>query len=138
MTMSWWGPNSIQLSIRDTRMHGRMPKEWVEQFCLDIFEYSEAKVLFKPSDISLPQMASLPFPETTSFGPLLQLPAQQASINVTLAGKNHTFDYDNPDSVCGIPEAIRNTALLWGIFSAVLMATLVGIDRVCADFPWSW
>ena len=126
---SWstWGSNtgnSIQLSIRDTRLHGNMPVEWVQQFCLAIFKYNDARVLFKPIDIGLKQsLYSIQF----DFGPLIQVPARQASINVTLAGKNYTFDYDNPNSVCGIPEAVRVTALLWGIFAAGLLITLGGI-----------
>ncbi|KAL3133112.1 hypothetical protein ABBQ38_007011 [Trebouxia sp. C0009 RCD-2024] len=127
---SWsaWGSNtgnSIRLSIRDTRLHGNMPMEWVQQFCLAIFSYSDARVLFKPIDIgSIQSLYSVKF----DFGPLIQVPAQQASINVTLAGKNYTFDYDNnPSSVCGIPEAVTVTALLWGIFAAGLLITLGGI-----------
>lgn len=129
---SWsaWGNNtgnSIQLSIKNSYLHGGMPKEWVQQFCLAIFQYSEAKVLLKPSDVSVPQSTYLPFPETVPFGPLIQLPAQRASINVSLAGKSYTFDYDNPNSVCGIPEAVKVTALLWGLFAALLLLTLVAI-----------
>lgn len=126
---SWstWGSNtgnSIRLSIRDTRLHGNMPIEWVQQFCLAIFKYSDAWVLFKPIDIGSVQS---PYPLQFDFGPLIQVPAQQASINVTLASKNYTFDYDNPNSVCGIPEAIRVTALLWGTFTAGLLITLGGV-----------
>lgn len=129
---SWsaWGSNtgnSVQLSVRDTHLRGKMPREWVEQFCLAIFKYSEAKVLLKPSDVNMPQLAALPISETMLFGPLIQLPAQQASINVSLAGKSYTFDYDNPNSVCGIPKAIEVTALLWSIFAALLLLTFFSI-----------
>ena len=58
---------------------------------------------------------------------MIELPAQQASINVTLAGKDYTFCYDQPDSVCGIAHAARNTAVLWSIFAAILVAMLVCI-----------
>ena len=126
-TWAAWGGqtgNSIQLSILNTRLHGRMPRQWVQQFCLAIVKSSDARVLFKPIDIA-----------TTIFGrsgqsllgPLIQLPAQHASINVTLASKSYSFDYNNPDSVCGIAHAARNTALLWGIFAALLVATLICI-----------
>ena len=104
-----------------------MPTEWVQYFCLAIFRYNNAQVLFRPPEVSLPQLPSMPIPTTVPFGILVELPAQHASINVTLAGKNHTFDYDNPNSVCGIPEAVRVTALLWGIFAAGLLITLGGI-----------
>lgn len=129
---SWsaWGSstgNSLRLSIQDTRLHGGMPKEWVQQFCLAIFRYSEAQVLFRPPELSLPRLPVMPTPMVVEFGDAIQLPAQQASINVTLAGKNHTFDYNNPDSVCGIPEAGRITGMVWGIFSAALLVALVGI-----------
>lgn len=129
---SWsaWGGstgNSIRLSIRDTRLHGGMPKEWVQQFCLAIFRYSDPQVLFRPPELSLPLLLSGQTVLTVEFGDVIQLPAQQASFNVTLAGKTNTFDYNNPDSVCGIPEAGRTTALVWGIFSAGLLVTLVCI-----------
>ena len=46
---------------------------------------------------------------------------------MTLASKTYSFDYNNPDSVCGITHAARNTALLWGTFAALLLATLICI-----------
>lgn len=122
-TWSAWGSltaNSIQLSILNTRLHGSMPKQWVQQFCLAIVKSSDSRVLFKPSVVSL-------FSDSFTFGPLIQLPAQHASINASLGNKTYTFDYDNPDSVCGIPDAARNTGLLWGIFVGLLLATLTCI-----------
>ena len=104
-----------------------MPKEWVQQFCLAIFRYSDAQVLFRPPELSLPLLLSMQTPWTVEFGGVVQLPAQQASFNVTLAGKTNTFDYNNPDSVCGIPEASGTTAVVWSIFSAGLLVTLIGI-----------
>ena len=108
-----------------------MPRQWVNQFCLAIIESSDARVLFEPSNIRPPDGISLggsalPL-SPVSFGPLIQLPAQHASINVTLANKAYSFDYNNPDSVCGIANASRNAALLWGIFLALLVITLLGI-----------
>lgn len=133
---SAWGSNtgnSIQLSIRNTRLHGRMPRQWVEQFCLAIVEYSNVQVLFQPSNIRPPSTNAVfrgiasPFTTPFLFGPLIQLPAQHASINVTLASKTYSFDYNNPDSVCGIANATRNTILLWAFFLALLVITLLGI-----------
>ena len=133
---SWsaWGSNtdnSIQLSIKNTSLRGNMPRQWVEQFCLDIVEFSAAQVLFEPSIVRPPEgavyrgVAAASTPQ--KFGPLIQLPAQQASINVTLASKTYSFDYNNPDSVCGIDNASRNAALLWGIFGAILLVTLLSV-----------
>ena len=122
---SAWGNNtgnSIQLSITNTRLHGNLPKQWVQQFCLAIVKSSDARVLLKPIDVT-----SSVSPGPLLFGPLIQLPAQHASINVTLSNKTYTFDYDNPDSVCGITDAARNTGLLWGIFVGLLVATLTCI-----------
>ena len=132
---SAWGSNtdnSIQMSIKNTRLHGSMPRQWVEQFCLAIVEYSTVRVLFQPSNIRPPSGAvyggsAVPFTTPIPFGPLIQLPAQHASINVTLAGKTYSFDYNNPDSVCGIADAVRNAAVLWGVFTALLLITLLGI-----------
>ena len=46
-------------------------------------------------------------------------------MNVTLANNTYVFDYNKPDSVCGIAHAVRNTALLWGLFAALLVAALI-------------
>ena len=127
-TWSAWGSqtdNSIQLSILNTRVHGSMPNQWVQQFCLAIVKSSDACVLFKPVDVGTFSIRGISLPLT--FGSLIQLPAQHASINLTLANTNYTFDYNNPDSVCSIAHATRNTALLWGIFAALLVATLICI-----------
>ena len=109
--------------VRNTRLHGSMPKQWVQPFCLAIVNSSDACVLFKPTDVG----AGTSIPVTV--GPLIQLPAQHAtsSINVTLASKIYTFDYNNPDSICGIAHATRSTGLLWGIVAALLLATLICI-----------
>ena len=120
---SAWGSNtdnSVQLSIRNASLRGRMPRKWIEQFCLAIVRNSTARVLFQPLEI---MAAGLPF----LLGPLIELPAQQASINVTLGGTKYTFDYNNPDSVCGIADAVRNVAILWSIFAVLLIATLLCI-----------
>ena len=107
---SAWGSNT-------GNSRGRMPRDWVEQFCLAIVRNTTARVLFEPVQVTYSDIV----------GPRIELPAQQASINVTLAGKDYTFDYNNPDSVCGIAHAARNTALLWGMFASVLLAVLVCI-----------
>ena len=98
---SAWGSNtgnSLQLSITNSSLHGRLPEQWLEQFCLAIMRRGNVKVLFEPIDI-LSQLLR----GAERVGPLVELPAQHASINVTLATKTLTFGYDNPDSVCGIP-----------------------------------
>ena len=46
---------------------------------------------------------------------------------MTLASKTYSFDYNNPDSVCGIADAFRNAAVLWGVFVALLLATLLSV-----------
>ena len=123
---SAWGSNtanSLQLSITNSSLHGRVPRQWVEQYCLAIVKNGSARVLFEPIDNPLPTF----YPNADPWGPLIELPAQHASIKVTLATKLYIFDYDNPDSVCGIPQAARNTALLWGTFGALLVSTLVCI-----------
>ena len=105
---SVWGSNtanSIQLSITNAGLHGRMPRKWVEQFCLAVVRNNTARVLFQPLDLRAGNT-------TFVLGPLIELLAQQATINVTLAGEDYTFDYNNPDSVCGIARAARNVAVL--------------------------
>lgn len=127
---SWsaWGnstSNSIQLSMTNASLHGRMPRQWVEQFCLDIVKTENASVLFAPIQVvDMDGFSPLRY-GNISAGPLIELLAQRASINVTLASKTYTFDYDNPDSVCGIPYAVRNTALLWSSFATLLLATVI-------------
>ena len=120
---SAWGSNtgnSLQLSIRNASLHGRIPRKWIEQFCLAIVRNNTARVLFQPLSVMVSGTIE-------SLGPLIELPAQQASINVTLGGKDSTFDYNNPDSVCGIAHAARNIAVLWAVFAALLTVTLVCI-----------
>ena len=124
---SAWGNNtgnSLQLSIGNTSLRGSMPRQWVQQFCLDTEKSGDARVLFKPVDTTSRFGISS---DDFGFGYLVQLPAQQASINVTLGGKTYRFNYNNPDSVCGIAHAVRNTALLWGMFAAILLAILICI-----------
>ena len=121
---SWagWGNNtgnSIQLSITNTSLHGHMPRQWVQQFCLNIEQSGDARVLFKPVDGRVLETTGV-------WGPLIQLQAQHASINATLAHKTYNFDYNNPGSVCGIPHAVRNTGLLWGVFAALFLTTVTG------------
>ena len=101
----------------NTRVHGSMLRQWVQQFCLDIVKSSDARVLFKPVDVATVNIRGVLSPLT--LGPLIQLPRQHASINVTLASSNYSFDYNNPDSVCGIVHAARNAALLWGIIATL-------------------
>ena len=120
---SAWGKNthnSLQLSITNTSLHGRIPRQWIEQFCLaDVHVKNDtARVLFQ--QVNLTRLNAL-------VGPMIELPAQRASINVTLESKTYSFDYDNPNSVCGIAHAARNTALLWGVFAALLLATVMCI-----------
>ena len=120
---SEWGNNtgnSLQLSITNSSLHGQVPKQWVEQFCLAIVKGADSRLLVAPTDVSVPNGIGV----DSLVGPEVELPAQQASINVTLAGKLYSFDYNNPDSVCGIAHAARNTALLWGLFAALLLAML--------------
>lgn len=118
---SAWGKNtdnSLQLSITNTCLHGHIPRQWIEQFCLAIVKNGTARVLVQYVNIT--ELSAL-------VGPLIELPAQRASINVTLESKTYSFDYDNPNSVCGIAHAARNTALLWGVFAALLLAIVMCI-----------
>ena len=119
---SAWGQsskNSLQLSLVNANLHGTMPQKWVEQFCVAIFTVTEPQVLFQPVAINLSSAS------TVQAGPLLQLSAQHASINVSLEGKLYGFSYDTPDSMCGIPNALRNVALVWGVFAGLLLAVVV-------------
>ena len=115
--------NSLQLSVTNSSLRAGMPRQWVEQFCLAELEISNASVVVVPIEVGFYLEAS----QSVTAGSNITLPAQRASINVTLGGQTYTFDYNNPDSVCGIPQAARNTALLWGTFGALLVLTLVCI-----------
>ena len=125
---SWsaWGSNtgnSLQLSIVNTGLHGHMPRQWVQQFCLATVRLGVNHTLFQPVPLNLATLS-----DTSAEGPLIQLPAQHASINVSLNGKLYSFDYNTPSSICSIPHAARNVGLLWGIFAALLLATLVCVS----------
>lgn len=122
---SEWGKhskNSLQLSVVNTSLSGQVPQQWVEQFCLSTFQSTETTV----QNLSV---QTLLFSDslTTQLGTDFVQPAQQASINVTLGNKLYTFDYNSPDSICGIPNAERNLGLLWGTFAALLVLVLVGV-----------
>ena len=135
MPPSWsiWGKhssNSLQLSITNTDTGGKIPREWVQQFCLSVTSNSSMLVLFEPVHeyITLFQdnkLLELYF--DMIYGDRIAIIAEHASINVTLNGKLYAFDYDSPDSMCGIPHAIRNAALLWGIFTALLLCLIISL-----------
>lgn len=112
--------NSLQLSLVNATLHGTMPQQWVEQFCVAIFKATEPQLLFKPVAVNMSSA-------TVQAGSLLELSAQHASINVSLEGKLYGFSYDNPGSMCGIPDAVRNVALVWSMFVALLMAVVVSV-----------
>lgn len=112
--------NSLQMSILDANLQGHMPQQWVRQFCLAIVRSSQPQVLFKPINISFGGQG-VPL----EVGPLLQLPAQHASINVSLGSKVYNFDYSSPASLCSIPNAGRNVGLVWGVFVALLLGVVV-------------
>ena len=125
---SWaaWGKNSqnsLQLSVLNASLHGRVPRQWVQQFCLSIVRSTAAQFLSQPIPVTV-GIANI----SMLIGPDIQLPAQHASINVTLGDKFYSFDYNNPGSICGIPDAARNAGLLWGIFAALLVAELVCVQ----------
>ena len=131
--------NSLQLSIKNTHLHGSMPKQWVEQFCLAIMKSEDAHVLFQPIESivsTLEESRQLVLGTLDSDidvfkgGPLMQLPAQHASINVTLANKAYMFDYNDPGSPnASIAHAARNTALAWAIWNTV--GTLLSATLTC-------
>lgn len=103
-----------------------MPRPWINQSCLAIIRSGAACVLFQPVDVNVPVAGT----SAVTAGPLIQMLAQQARINVTLASQGYSFDYTNPNSVCGIAHAARNTALLWGCFTALVVAALMCV--------WLW
>lgn len=113
--------NSLQLSLLDTNLHGHMPPAWVQQFCLNIVKSTSAYVLF-------PGILVRVGITTVQAGPVIALTAQHASINVTLGNKIYTFDYSNPAPICSIAYAARNVGLVWGIFLALLLAAIVGVQ----------
>jgi len=113
--------NSLQMSILDANLQGHMPRQWVQQFCLAIVRSSQPQVLFEPINISFGIQEAPPL----QVGPLLQLPAQHASINVSLGSKVFNFDYISPASLCSIPNAGRNAGLVWGVFVALLLVVAV-------------
>lgn len=120
---SWsaWGgntQNSLQLSILSNPLQGRVPRQWVQQFCLNIVKSAEVRLLFQPPSIQV-------LGQQFSTGGAVELSAQHASINVTLGGRLYTFDYNQPASICSIPHADRNVGLVWGVFVALLLATCI-------------
>jgi len=132
-----WGSdtsNSIQLSLVDNHLRGQVPSQWVQQFCLAVTQESNEQVLFQPSQLDLVfdlgriAHASREEHALVLVGSPVTLMAQHASINLTLNGKLISFSYQDPHSICSVPNAVRNTALLWGIFFALLLATIIGVQ----------
>ena len=109
-----------------------MPLQWVKQLCLAVVQNtSEQLLLFDP-----PPVEGITYPLGEVHGDELQqqftfptgapiiLVAEHASINVSVGGKLYSFSFNSPDSICGIPNAARNLALLWGVFAAMLLGVL--------------
>lgn len=111
---SWsaWGKtshNSLQLSVVNASLHGHIPQQWVQQFCLAIVESSLPQILFQTKVVYINVSA---ISRAVVTAPQLELPAQHASINVTVSDKFYSFNYASPGSICGIPKAARNVWLL--------------------------
>lgn len=132
-----WGSdtsNSIQLSLINNHLRGQVPSQWVQQFCLAVVQDSSQQVLFQPSQLDIVFFqgdiahSSRNEHVLVPVGSPITLMAQHASINVTLNGKLISFSYQDPNSICSIPNAVRNTALLWGIFFVLLLATIIGVQ----------
>lgn len=127
---SWsqWGgntiQNSLQMSLTETELRGQMPRPWVEQFCIANVQASQPLLVYQPVMYTPPALEAA---QAIPLGNVLALPARNASINVTIGGKFQGFDYNHPGSICGIPHAVRNAALVWGIFTVLLVLTMVGI-----------
>ena len=124
---SAWGNNtrnSIQLSIVDTQLHGHMPRQWVQQFCVAVVRNVSDEELFEPPSLVTADQAKV-FSILPQAKPSIPLAVQHASVNVTLHNKLYSFTYSDPDSLCSIPNAVRNTAIVWGIFAALLLATII-------------
>lgn len=136
MPPSWslWGKNSgnsLQLSITDAGIGGKMPQQWVQQFCLSATNNSSRFLLFDPLEeiitVFTDSKSHFRSAFIVTYGDRIAITAEHASINVTLNGKLYAFDYNSPDSMCGIPHAIRNAALLWGIFTALLLCLIISL-----------
>ena len=87
--------NSLQLLITNTSLQGRIPQQWVEQFCLAIVEssllFEEHVVHGSVGTVSRDVVAA----------PGIELPAQHASI--TLGVHFFSFDYKAQDPYVAFP-----------------------------------
>ena len=126
---SEWGKqsrNSLHLSVVNTRLSGKIPRQWVQQFCLSVVRIPELQVLGRALNITVKVGSLGDFNQTVGLDVLL--PSEAASINVTLGNKLYSFDYNSPDSICGIPHAVRNLGLLWGTFAALLVLAAICVQ----------
>lgn len=122
--------NSVQLSAVNTSLHGAIPQEWVQQFCLNVVNNGsrlEARTLYQPQQIPLTFAAQGLSSLSITVGEPVVLPPQYASIHVTLGGKNQSLTYSDPSDVCGIPHAVRNIVLLWLLFAVLLLTIALGL-----------
>ena len=116
--------NSLQLSLVSCSLLGRIPKPWVEQFCLQVARSSDAQVLYQPPVV---QLTSSQGNVEVSLGSSVVLETQHASINFTLGDKPVFFTYQDTKSVCSIPYAISNAAIVWAVFGVILLSGLFSV-----------
>ena len=117
--------NSVQLSAVNTSLHGAIPQDWVQQFCLDVVNNGsrlEERTLYQPQQVELSFSRQGLLSMSTRVGYPVVLPPQYASIQVSLGGKVQSLTYADPSGVCGIPHALRNIVLLWVLFAMLLLA----------------
>lgn len=122
--------NSVQLSAVNTSLRGTIPQEWVQQFCLNVVNNGsrpEARTLYQPQQIPLTFAAEGLISMSIFVGEPVVLPPQYASIHVTLEHKIQSLTYSDRSDVCEIPHVVRNIALLWFLFAALLLAIALGL-----------
>ena len=129
--MSRFWEKHIQLcaAIVNTSLHGAIPQEWVQQFCLNVVNNGsrlEARTLYQPQEVTLTFPAQDLSLMCITIGEPVVLPPQYASIHVTLGGKNQSLTYSDPSDVCSVPHAVRNIVLLWLLFAILLLAVALG------------
>ena len=123
--------NSLQLTLNNCSLHGTLPKSWVEQFCLQVARTSAPQMLFQPPEILMQSTIGDTF---VSAGAQVVLDTQHASINFTLDGQDWYFTYQNTKSVCGVPDAARNAAIVWAVFTFALPVGLLFVCMCASKF----
>ncbi len=118
--------NSLQMSLTNASMTGKLPKRWIDHFCLQVASFYSPRTVFAPSTVSLLSAASHQNVTYAVGSPVIP-EAQPASINITLGGRCYCFTHQTTGCLVG---SVCCTSADWPCCKFVLDTA---DSRVCCD-----